>query len=116
VTNERPDSNTSARPTVPWEVAPGTIDYRVLGQREVWVDQSGRIHRLTDRQPGGVDDSPAWTVHRGNGFFSVSNGWEYNFVLSVIGVGIALAGPAGWSLDAHSPPCDPARSGLQEQN
>lgn len=40
-----------------------------------------------------------WTVHRANGFFIVKDGWEYNFVLAVIGVAIATTGPGEWSVD-----------------
>ena len=39
-----------------------------------------------------------YTVHRGK-FFIVSNGWEYNFVLSVIAIAIAGIGPGRASLD-----------------
>ncbi|HBX76570.1 MAG TPA: DoxX family protein [Acidimicrobiaceae bacterium] len=40
-----------------------------------------------------------YTVHRSNGFFIVKQGWEYNMVLAVIPVGIALIGPGRWSID-----------------
>ena len=40
-----------------------------------------------------------WTVHRDNGFFIVAEGWEYNFVLAVIAVGVAVTGPGEYSLD-----------------
>ncbi len=41
-----------------------------------------------------------WTVHRGNGFFIVNSGWEYNLVLAVTAVGIAMTGPGQLSVDA----------------
>lgn len=41
----------------------------------------------------------AWTVHRGNGFFIVGNGWEYNVILAVGAVSVAVAGAGGVSLD-----------------
>ncbi|PBC47971.1 DoxX family protein [Rhodococcus sp. ACS1] len=41
----------------------------------------------------------AWTVHRGKGFFIVSDGWEYNLVLAVGAVVVAIAGPGAASLD-----------------
>ncbi|MEQ8841643.1 MAG: DoxX family protein [Acidimicrobiales bacterium] len=41
----------------------------------------------------------AWTVHRPNGFFIVGDGWEYNFILAVVAVGIATTGPGQYSLD-----------------
>jgi len=40
-----------------------------------------------------------YTVHRKNGFFIVSDGWEYNFILAVGAIGIAVLGPGEWSLD-----------------
>lgn len=46
----------------------------------------------------GVMVVAAWTVHRGN-FFIVKNGWEYNFVLALLGVVIAGLGPGRISLD-----------------
>ena len=42
----------------------------------------------------------AWTVHRENGFFIVGNGWEYNFILAIAAVGLAVAGAGALSLDA----------------
>ena len=41
----------------------------------------------------------AWTVHRKNGFFIVAEGWEYNFVLAVVAIGIATTGPGEHSID-----------------
>ena len=41
----------------------------------------------------------AWTVHRGNGFFIVGDGWEYNFVLAGCAVVAGTAGPGRLSLD-----------------
>ncbi|MCQ3814748.1 MAG: DoxX family protein [Acidimicrobiia bacterium] len=40
-----------------------------------------------------------WTVHRSNGFFIIAEGWEYNFVLAIIAVGVATTGPGQYSLD-----------------
>ncbi len=40
-----------------------------------------------------------WTVHRSNGFFIVKEGWEYTFVLALVGVVVATTGPGEWSLD-----------------
>lgn len=42
----------------------------------------------------------AWTVHRGKGFFIVGDGWEYNLVLAVAAVAIAITGPGAISVDA----------------
>lgn len=41
----------------------------------------------------------AWTSHRANGFFIVKNGWEYNLVLAVVAVGVAMIGPGEISVD-----------------
>jgi len=41
----------------------------------------------------------AWTVHRENGFFIVGNGWEYNFILAIVAVGVAVTGAGTFSLD-----------------
>jgi putative oxidoreductase len=40
-----------------------------------------------------------WTVHRANGFFIVKSGWEYNFVLAIAAVAIAVMGSGRFSLD-----------------
>jgi len=47
----------------------------------------------------GVMVVAGYTSHRKNGFFIVKSGWEYNFVLAVIGIGLATTGPGAWSLD-----------------
>jgi len=41
----------------------------------------------------------AYTVHLKNGFFSVSDGYEYNFVLSIVAIALATTGPGKYSLD-----------------
>lgn len=41
----------------------------------------------------------AWTVHRTSGFFIVAGGWEYNLVLAVAAVVVAMLGPGRLSLD-----------------
>lgn len=40
-----------------------------------------------------------WTVHRDNGFFIVRDGWEYNMILAVGTVTIAMTGAGRFSLD-----------------
>lgn len=45
----------------------------------------------------------AWTVHLRNGFFSVNNGYEYNLILAMAAVVIALAGPGQLSVDRSLP-------------
>lgn len=40
-----------------------------------------------------------WTVHRSNGFFIIKEGWEYNLVLAVSAVVVAMLGAGRLSLD-----------------
>ena len=40
-----------------------------------------------------------YTVHRKNGFFIVKSGWEYNFILALVPVCVAMVGPGRYSLD-----------------
>ena len=40
-----------------------------------------------------------YVVHRDKGFFIVGEGWEYNFILAIAAVGIAMLGPGEWSID-----------------
>lgn len=40
-----------------------------------------------------------WTVHRSNGFFVLTNGWEYNLVLATGAVAVAMIGPGYLSVD-----------------
>jgi putative oxidoreductase len=41
----------------------------------------------------------AWTSHRTSGFFIVKGGWEYNLILAVVPVGVAMIGAGKYSLD-----------------
>ncbi|MFF3573254.1 MULTISPECIES: DoxX family protein [Nocardia] len=41
----------------------------------------------------------AWTVHRAHGFFIAANGWEYNFILAIGAVSVAVGGAGRISLD-----------------
>ena len=47
----------------------------------------------------GVMVVAGWTVHRNKGFFIVSEGWEYTFVVGLIALAIGGLGPGRWSLD-----------------
>ncbi len=40
-----------------------------------------------------------YTVHMKNGFFSVGDGYEYNFILAIVAIGVATTGPGKYSLD-----------------
>ena len=42
-----------------------------------------------------------YTCHLRNGFFIISEGWEYTFVLSVVAVAVATVGPGEYSVDHH---------------
>jgi len=48
----------------------------------------------------GVMAVAGWVVHRGNGFFIVSEGWEYTFIVGLMAFAVAGLGPGQWSLDA----------------
>ena len=48
----------------------------------------------------GVMVVAGWTVHRANGFFIVSSGWEYTFIVGLMAFVIAGLGPGGYSIDA----------------
>ena len=42
-----------------------------------------------------------WVVHRHNGFFIISEGWEYTFVIALFAVIIAMIGPGDISIDCR---------------
>ncbi|MED5051317.1 oxidoreductase [Anoxybacillus sp. UARK-01] len=39
-------------------------------------------------------------VHQANGFWVTQNGFEYNFVLLAVAIGVALIGPGQYAIDA----------------
>ena len=39
------------------------------------------------------------TSHAQNGFFIIRDGWEYVFVLAIVGITVAMLGPGEWSID-----------------
>lgn len=47
----------------------------------------------------GVMVVAAYTANRDAGFWSANKGWEYNFILGVVAVGVAIIGPGNLSLD-----------------
>jgi putative oxidoreductase len=47
----------------------------------------------------GVMIVAGYTVHRSNGFFIVKEGWEYTFILAMMGVVAGMLGGGEWSID-----------------
>lgn len=81
---------------------PGKLHARLAAGTEILTGLGLAVGLLTTFSAAGFVALmlvAAWTVHRSNGFFIVSEGWEYNFILAVGAVGIAMLGPGEWSLD-----------------
>lgn len=82
---------------------PGAVHARIAAGTEVAAGLGLAVGLLTPIPAAGfvaLMVVAGWTVHRSNGFFIVKNGWEYNMVLAVAAVGIAMVGPGRLSLDA----------------
>lgn len=47
----------------------------------------------------GVMVVAGWTVHRSNGFFIVSEGWEYTFIVGLMALLVGGLGAGRWSID-----------------
>jgi putative oxidoreductase len=100
-------------------VGPGGLDgttrwFDGLGLRPAWLH--ARLAAATELGAGtllalglltGLDATAfvglmavaALTDHRGKGFFVFRGGYEYTLVIGVVALGLAAAGPGGWSLD-----------------
>lgn len=81
---------------------PGTLHARIAAGTEIAAGLGLAAGLLTPIPAAGfvaLMFVAAWTVHRANGFFIVNSGWEYNLVLAVAAVGIAMIGPGPLSLD-----------------
>lgn len=81
---------------------PGKIHARLAAGTEILAGLGLAVGLLTTFSAAGFVALmlvAGYTVHRENGFFIVSDGWEYNFILAVVAVGIAILGPGEWSLD-----------------
>jgi putative oxidoreductase len=81
---------------------PGTFHARIAAGTEVAAGLGLAAGLLTPIPAAGFVALmlvAAWTVHRKNGFFIVSSGWEYNLVLATAAVVIAMVGPGRLSLD-----------------
>lgn len=59
----------------------------------------GLLHSFAAMAVIGVMAVAAWTVHRHNGFFIISEGWEYTFIIAVAAASLAVLGPGEWSID-----------------
>jgi len=82
---------------------PGAVHARLAAGTEILAGLGLAVGLLTTFSAAGFVALmlvAAWTVHRSNGFFIVSEGWEYNFILAVGAVGIAMLGPGEWSIDS----------------
>lgn len=82
---------------------PGVLHARIAAGAEIAAGLGFAIGLLTPVAAAGFVALmlvAGWTVHRGNGFFIVSSGWEYNLVLAVAAVGVAMTGPGRLSVDS----------------
>ncbi len=59
----------------------------------------GLLHSFAAAGMVGVMVVAAWTVHRNDGFFIVSGGWEYTFIIAMMAIVAAGLGPGNWSID-----------------
>ena len=81
---------------------PGAVHARLAAGTEILAGLGLAVGLLTTFSAAGFVGLmvvAGWTVHRANGFFIVKSGWEYNFILAVGAIGIAMLGPGEWSLD-----------------
>lgn len=81
---------------------PGKIHARLAAFTEILAGLGLAVGVLTTFSAAGFVALmlvAGYAVHRENGFFIVADGWEYNFILAVVAVGIAMLGPGEWSLD-----------------
>lgn len=81
---------------------PGAVHARLAAGTEILAGLGLAMGLLTTFSAMGfvgVMLVAGYTVHRSSGFFIVSGGWEYTFILAAAAVGIAMLGPGEWSLD-----------------
>ena len=81
---------------------PGAVRARLAAGTEILAGVGLAVGLLTTFSAMGfvgVMLVAGYTVHRAEGFFIVSGGWEYTFILAVAAIGIAMLGPGEWSLD-----------------
>ena len=80
---------------------PGKVHALMAASTEVGTGlmlATGLLTPLAAAGITGVMVVAGWT-HRDNGFFIVKDGWEYNFIIGVVAVGVAGIGPGRFSLD-----------------
>ena len=81
---------------------PGAVHARLAADTEIFAGLGLAIGLLTTFSAMGfvgVMLVAGYVVHRSSGFFIVSGGWEFTFILAVAAVGIAMLGPGEWSVD-----------------
>lgn len=81
---------------------PGKVMALMAASTEVGAGLGLAVGMLTPLMAAGIVGLmivAGWTVHRKEGFFIVKSGWEYNMILAVAAVGVAMLGPGTYSLD-----------------
>jgi putative oxidoreductase len=81
---------------------PGAVHARLAAGTEIFAGLGLAIGLLTTFSAMGfvgVMLVAGYVVHRSSGFFIVSGGWEFTFILAVAAVGIAMLGPGEWYVD-----------------
>ena len=81
---------------------PGSVHARLAAFSEILAGLGLAVGLLTTFSAMGFVGLmlvAGYVVHRSNGFFIVSEGWEYTFILAIAAVGIAMLGPGAWSID-----------------
>lgn len=84
-------------------LAPGWLHARIAAGTEIAAGVLVTLGLLTGPASAafvGLMTVAALTDHRGKGYFVFAGGWEYVVLVAMVAVGLAVAGPGGWSLDA----------------
>ena len=81
---------------------PGKLHAQLASSTEMLTGAMLAVGLLTPFASAGIIGVmvvAGWTVHRGKGFFIVSEGWEYTFIVGLMALVIAGLGPGRWSID-----------------
>lgn len=81
---------------------PGRVHAQAASLTEIAVGLMLAVGLLTPLAAAGVVGVmvvAGWTTHRKNGFWIVSEGWEYTFMVALTAALIAAVGPGKYSLD-----------------